>query len=74
MNEKIKKEYDEEGNLRKEAHYLSGKLHGLTTYWKNYFKIAESEFKEGKLHGVSREWYLNGNLKMLFRRWSIGKP
>jgi antitoxin component YwqK of YwqJK toxin-antitoxin module len=62
MSGSIKKEYDDNGHLIKESHFISGKLNRVTTYWNDNRKIAEIEYKDDKRHGVSREWYANGKL------------
>jgi antitoxin component YwqK of YwqJK toxin-antitoxin module len=58
----VKREYWDNGNLKKETHYKNGKENGLHAEWRwdNGEKLMEANFKDGDLHGLYKDWHSNG--------------
>jgi antitoxin component YwqK of YwqJK toxin-antitoxin module len=64
MTDGVKKEYYENGNLRKEETYKEDKREGAyKEYYENDTLREEGEYKEGKQHGLCKQYYENGNLR-----------
>jgi antitoxin component YwqK of YwqJK toxin-antitoxin module len=59
--EEVKKEYWENGKLRKEVHYKNGKKDGLETWWyESGKKKREIHYKNGKEEGLETLWWESG--------------
>ena len=64
--EEVRKEYDDDGNLRSETHYKDGKQEGLKTLWTiDNRKWAETDYKNGKENGVLKGWHPSGKKKYI---------
>ena len=59
--EEVKKEYWDNGKLKREIHYKNGKRDGLITYWyESGKKKYEKHLKDGKEDGLWTEWSPSG--------------
>ena len=57
------KSYDSANKLKKEEHYLEGKLNGNQKYYEAGKLAEERNYKKGKLYGTSKGYYPSGKLK-----------
>jgi hypothetical protein len=63
--EEVKKEYWDNGKLRRETHYKNGKLDGRQTMWRpSGIKSSETHWKNGKVDGLSTDWDEYGRKKI----------
>jgi antitoxin component YwqK of YwqJK toxin-antitoxin module len=63
MKEEIKRNYWSNGQLRYEAPYLNGKIHGLAKFWYSDKQLMyEISHKNGLRHGLEKWWWSNRQL------------
>ena len=62
--EEIRRTYYASDRIKTEAHYVNGKLDGVSKrYYENGSLWSEANYKNGKREGVTKEYYLNGKIK-----------
>jgi antitoxin component YwqK of YwqJK toxin-antitoxin module len=62
--EEIRRTYYASDKIKTEAHYINGKLDGVSKrYYENGSLWSEANYKDGKRQGATKEYYLNGKIK-----------
>jgi antitoxin component YwqK of YwqJK toxin-antitoxin module len=65
METKVERIYWGDGQLRSEATYVGGMLHGTVKWWWKSGELrSERPYVGGVLHGVAKWWYRDGQLEL----------
>ncbi|PYJ97163.1 MAG: hypothetical protein DME23_16905, partial [Verrucomicrobia bacterium] len=68
MSSAVQRHYYRNGQLREEAPWRKGRMHGTVRTWhKNGVLASEEPHRAGLLHGVCRQWNESGRLLGKYR-------
>ena len=68
MSSAVQRHYYRNGQLREEAPWRKGRMHGTVRTWhKNGVLASEEPYRAGLLHGVCRQWNESGRLLGKYR-------